>query len=108
LQDVFRALLQARQRRGAIDFDTVETQIISDDFGRILRIEPRVRNDAHRMIEESMLAANVCAADFIQRGKHPSLYRVHEGPTPEKLEILRNYLKAMGVPHQLSDDPTPS
>jgi len=55
-----------------------------------------------------MLAANVCAADFIQRGKHPSLYRVHEGPTPEKLEILRNYLKAMGVPHQLSDDPTPS
>ena len=108
LQDAFRALLQARQRRGAVDFDTVETQIISDELGRVLRIEPRVRNDAHRMIEESMLAANVCAADFIQRSKHPALFRVHEGPTPEKLEILRNYLKAMGVPHQLSDDPSPS
>ena len=108
LQDAFRALLQARRRRGAVDFDTVETQIISDDLGRVLRIEPRVRNDAHRMIEESMLAANVCAADFIQRSKHPALFRVHEGPTPEKLEILRNYLKAMGVPHQLSDDPSPS
>lgn len=108
LQDAFRALLQARQRRGAVDFDTVETQIISDDLGRVLRIEPRVRNDAHRIIEEAMLSANVCAADFIQKAKHPGLFRVHEGPTPEKLEILRNYLKAMGVPNHLSDEPTPS
>ena len=107
LQDAYRALLQARQRRGAIDFDTVETQIISDDLGRVLRIEPRVRNDAHRLIEESMLAANVCAADFIRRAKHPSLYRTHEGPTPEKLEALRQYLKALGVPHHLGDEPTP-
>jgi ribonuclease R len=108
LQDAFRALLQARQRRGAVDFDTVETQIISDDLGRVLSIEPRVRNDAHRIIEEAMLSANVCAADFIQKSKHPGLFRVHEGPTPEKLEILRNYLKAMGVPNHLSDEPTPS
>ena len=108
LQDVFRALLQARRRRGAIDFDTVETQIISDDSGRVLSIEPRVRNDAHRLIEEAMLSANVCAADFIQKAKHPGLFRVHEGPTPEKLEILRNYLKAMAVPNHLSDEPTPA
>jgi ribonuclease R len=58
---------------------------------------PRTRNDAHRLIEEAMLAANVCSADFILQSKHPGLYRVHEGPTPEKKEILRSYLKAMGV-----------
>lgn len=107
LHDAYRALLQARQRRGAIDFDTTETQIISDDLGRVLRIEPRVRNDAHRLIEEAMLAANVCTADFLQRAKHPGLYRVHEGPTPEKLEMLRQYLKLLGVPHHLGDEPTP-
>ncbi len=107
LHDVYRALLQARQRRGAIDFETTETQIISDDLGRVLRIEPRVRNDAHRLIEEAMLAANVCTADFLKRAKHPGLYRVHEGPTPEKLEALRQYLKAAGVQHHLTDDPTP-
>ena len=107
LQDVYRALLQARQRRGAIDFDTTETQIVSDELGRVLRIEPRVRNDAHRLIEEAMLAANVCTADFLQRAKHPGLYRVHEGPTPEKLELLRQYLKLVGVAHHLGDEPTP-
>jgi ribonuclease R len=107
LHDVFRALLQARTARGAVDFETTETQIICDENGRIEKIVPRIRNDAHRLIEEAMLAANVCAADFIQQGKHPGLYRVHEGPKPEKKEILRNYLKAMGVGLTIGDEPQP-
>lgn len=108
LHDVFRALLKARETRGAVDFDTTETQIVCDENGRIEKIVPRTRNDAHRLIEEAMLAANVCAADFIQEGKHPGLYRVHEGPTPEKKDILRNYLKAMGVGQTISDEPMPA
>ena len=105
LHDVYRALLASRQVRGAVDFETTETQIVCDDSGRIEKIVPRVRNDAHRLIEEAMLAANVCSADFIQQGQHPGLFRVHEGPTPEKKEILRNYLKALGIGMGLSDDP---
>ncbi|MFO1194191.1 MAG: ribonuclease R [Rhodoferax sp.] len=107
LHDAYRALLSARSRRGAVDFETVETQIVCDESGRIEKIVPRTRNDAHRLIEEAMLAANVCSADFILQSKHPGLYRVHEGPTPEKKEILRSYLKATGVGLSISDDPTP-
>jgi ribonuclease R len=107
LHEVYRTLLKARAGRGAIDFDTTETQIVCDDNGRIAKIVPRTRTEAHRLIEEAMLAANVCSADFIMRAKHPSLYRVHEGPTPEKRNILKNYLKAMGLGLSLSDDPKP-
>ena len=107
LQDVYRALLQARQVRGAVDFETTETQIICDESGRIDRIVARVRNEAHKLIEEAMLAANVCSAEFIAQSKQPGLFRVHEGPTPEKQEILRGYLKVMGVPQTISDRPTP-
>jgi ribonuclease R len=108
LHDVYRALLESRNQRGAVDFETVETQIICDDSGRIERIVPRVRNDAHRLIEEAMLAANVCSADYIQQSKHPGLFRVHEGPTPEKKDLLRNYLKAIGVPLTITEDPLPA
>jgi len=107
LADVYRALLKQRSKRGAVDFETTETQIICDEAGRIEKIVPRTRNEAHRLIEEAMLAANVCSADFIAEGKHPGLYRVHEGPTPEKKEILRGYLKAMGVGLSITDDPKP-
>ena len=107
LHDVYRALLTARNARGAVDFETTETQIVCDESGRIEKIVPRTRNDAHKLIEEAMLAANVCSAEFIAQGKQPGLFRVHEGPTPEKQETLRNYLKAMGVPHTLSDNPSP-
>ena len=108
LNDVYRSLLKAREKRGAIDFETVETQIVCDDSGRIEKIVPRTRNDAHRLIEEAMLAANVCAADFILRSKHPALYRVHEGPTPEKKTLLQNYLKALGIGLSIGDEPTPA
>jgi ribonuclease R len=90
---VFKALLAARQKRGAIDFETVETQMIFDANGKIERIVPVKRNDAHRLIEECMLAANVSASDFLEKNDQPALYRVHEGPTPEKLESLRSMLK---------------
>ena len=108
LHDVYRALLSARNKRGAVDFETVETQIVCDESGRIEKIIPRTRNDAHKLIEEAMLAANVCSADFISQSKHPGLFRVHEGPTPEKKEILRSYLKATGVGLSITDDPKPA
>jgi len=107
LHDVYQALLKSRQRRGAVDFETVETQIICDAGGRIEKIMPRSRNDAHKIIEEAMLAANVCSADFIANNKQHGLYRVHEHPSAEKVEVLRNYLKVMGVGGSLSDRPTP-
>jgi ribonuclease R len=107
LHDVYGALLKARSERGAVDFETTETQILCDEAGRIEKIVARTRNDAHRLIEEAMLAANVCSADFIAQSEHQGLYRVHEGPTPEKKELLRNYLKATGVGLSISDNPTP-
>jgi ribonuclease R len=107
LYEVYRALLKSRGKRGAVDFETTETQIVCDENGRIAKIVPRVRTEAHRLIEEAMLAANVCSAEFIERAKHPALYRVHEGPTPEKRQILRNYIKALGIGVSLSEDPTP-
>ena len=108
LHDVYRALLRSRIKRGAIDFETVETQILCDENGHIDKIVPRTRNEAHRLIEESMLAANVCSADFIARAKHPALYRVHEGPTPEKKTLLQNYLRALGLGLSIGDDPKPA
>jgi len=107
LHDVYQALLKERGVRGAVDFETTETQIVCDEVGRIEKIVPRTRNVAHRLIEEAMLAANVCSADFISQSKHVGLFRVHEGPTPEKKEMLRNYLKLAGVGMTISDDPEP-
>ena len=107
LHDVYGALLKARRERGAVDFETTETQIVCDEAGHIDKIVPRTRNEAHRLIEEAMLAANVCAADFIAQSQQHGLFRVHEGPTPEKKEILRNYLKAIGAGLSISDNPVP-
>ncbi|WP_087497026.1 ribonuclease R [Curvibacter sp. AEP1-3] len=107
LHGVYQALLKSRHKRGAVDFETTETQIVCDENGRIEKIVPRTRNTAHRLIEEAMLAANVCSADFIAQNKHQGLFRVHEGPTPEKQEMLRNYLKASGIGMSISDKPAP-
>ena len=106
LNGVFQALLQARQARGAIDFETTETYIVCNAAGKIEQILPRVRNDAHRIIEECMLAANVCAADLLLRHKHPALYRVHAAPTKEKLTQLRTFLKQLGLHLAGGDTPT--
>jgi ribonuclease R len=105
LNRVFKLLLDARQERGAIDFETIETQIVFDDKGKIERIVPVRRNDAHRLIEECMLAANVATSDFLLKKKQPMLYRVHEGPTPEKLTALREFLKGFGLTLSGGDTP---
>ena len=97
LNGVFQALLGARQVRGAIDFETTETYIVCNAMGKIEKIIPRTRNDAHRLIEECMLAANVCAADLLIRHKHPGTFRIHATPTEEKLNQLRTFLKMTGL-----------
>jgi ribonuclease R len=97
LNGVFQALLGARQLRGAIDFETTETYIVCNAMGKIEKIIPRTRNDAHRLIEECMLAANVCAADLLIRHKHPGTFRIHATPTEEKLNQLRTFLKMTGL-----------
>ncbi|MGH1360969.1 MAG: ribonuclease R [Burkholderiaceae bacterium] len=107
LHDLYRVFAAARAQRGALEFDSVETRIECDAAGRIERIVPATRNDAHRLIEECMLAANVCAADFIKKHKHLALFRVHEGPTPEKLKQLKTFLKNVGLSLGGGEDPTP-
>ena len=104
--ELYRQLAKARKERGAIDFETVETKIVCNPLGRIERIEPMIRNDAHKLIEEFMLAANTCAADFMQRHRRQGLYRVHEGPTPEKLQRLRDFLRTLGLHLEGGDEPT--
>ncbi|MFM0490300.1 ribonuclease R, partial [Paraburkholderia graminis] len=105
LYGVYKALFAARQKRGAIDFDTTETYIVCNAQGKIEQIVPRTRNEAHKLIEECMLAANVCAADLLKRNKHPGLFRVHAGPTAEKLENLRTFLRGMGLTLGGNDKP---
>ena len=107
LYALYQIQLKAREARGAMEFETTETYIVSDEQGKIKEILPRTRNDAHRLIEECMLAANVCAAEFIAQCERPSLYRIHEGPTPEKLEALRRNLTLAGLRMDGGDKPTP-
>ncbi|PPC95376.1 MAG: ribonuclease R [Methylotenera sp.] len=96
LYSVYQLMLTQREKRGAIEFESSETIMVFNDQGKIDRIEPSTRNEAHKLIEECMLAANVCAADFLHSNEHPALYRIHEGPTPEKLELLRAFMGEFG------------
>lgn len=98
LYSLYKAFRGARERRGAIDFDTVETQIVCDPTdGHVTSIQRRDHNDAHRLVEECMLAANVCAADFIERKKAMCLYRVHDAPSEDRLTTLRATLAAFDL-----------
>jgi len=97
LDKLFRSLLKARAKRGAIDFGSTESQMLFDDQGKIKAIIKVERNDAHRIIEECMLAANVCASDYLSENKQPALYRVHEGPTTEKLAALQSFMAEFGL-----------
>ena len=105
LDKLFRVLLKARAKRGAIDFETTETRMIFNEEGKIDRIVPESRNDAHRIIEECMLAANVCASEFLASREHPALYRVHEGPSADKLKQLRSFMGEFGLQLTGGDDP---
>jgi ribonuclease R len=107
LYDVYKALAQERSRRGAIDFETVETRMVFDANGKIERIVPEPRNEAHRLIEECMLAANVCAGNFLSERKHPVLYRVHDVPAPEKVAALRDFLAELGLALPGGEKPAP-
>jgi ribonuclease R len=108
LNAVFQTLLAARNKRGAIDFEGNETMMIFDEGGKIERIVKTVRNDAHRLIEECMLAANVCAANYLVDHEHVTLFRVHEGPSEEKLVALRAMLKDFGLQLMGAKKPKPS
>lgn len=107
LYQLFQVLHKKRQQRGAIEFETTETKMIFNDNCKIEKIEPLIRNDAHKLIEECMLAANVCAADLLLKHKHTALFRNHVKPTPEKLSALRQQLALLGLQLNGADNPTP-
>ena len=107
LYKLFKIMHAKRQKRGAMEFETFETKMIFDDNGKIERIEPVHRNDAHKLIEECMLLANVCAADFLLTNKQAALYRNHAGPTPEKLTTLREQLALLGLSLGGGENPQP-
>ena len=106
LHTLYKVLLAARERRGAIDFDTVELALQFDPNGKIMAIVPAPRNDAHKLIEECMLAANVCAADYLAKHEQPALYRIHEGPPPDKLAVLREFLAGSALTLTGGDEPS--
>jgi ribonuclease R len=97
LYSLYKAFRKLREQRGAIDFETTETRIVFGADRKIERIVPVLRNDAHKIIEECMIAANVCTARFLNRHKLPTLYRVHEGPQADKLTYLREFLGELGL-----------
>src|SRR5690606_22412736 len=107
LHTLYKALRSARDERGAIDFETVETRVIYGVDRKIEKIVPVVRNDAHKLIEECMLAANVATAKRLDKLGIPALYRVHAGPNPEKLKALRAFLGELGLNLSGGDKPNP-
>ncbi|MBR6026269.1 MAG: ribonuclease R [Neisseriaceae bacterium] len=107
LYNLFKVLLKKRQQRGAMDFDSIETRMIFGDNGKIEKIVPSERNDAHRIIEECMLVANVCAADLLYKNQSPTLYRVHEPPHEDKLNTLREQLSLLGLYLSGKTNPSP-
>jgi ribonuclease R len=97
LYDAFRALLAARQARGTLDLDLPERRVVLDDAGHVLSVHPRPRLDSHRLIEEFMVLANVCAAEELERLHVPCMYRVHAPPSAEKLDALRDFLRGFEI-----------
>jgi ribonuclease R len=108
LYQLYSILKAAREKRGALEFETMETRVIFDENRRIAQIVPVQRNNAHRLIEECMLAANVCAANFLLKHKMPALYRNHAGPTAEKLVDLKGFLGELGLSLKGGEKPEPT
>ena len=107
LHDMYQALVKARQQRGAIEFETIESKFIFNALGRIERIEPVVRNDAHKIIEECMILANIASANFMEKHQEPALYRIHAVPSEEKLTAFRSFLAECGLSLSGGNKPTP-
>lgn len=97
LHNMYQALIEARHQRGAIDFETIESKFVFNEMGRIERIEPVVRNDAHKIIEECMILANIAAANFVEKHLEPALFRIHSGPSEEKITAFRAFLNECGL-----------
>ncbi|MCT8785882.1 ribonuclease R [Glaesserella parasuis] len=97
LHAMYKVLLNTRHQRGAIEFETVENQFIFNPQGRIERIEPVIRNDAHKIIEECMILANIASARFVEEANEPALFRIHAQPSEEKLTSFRTFLKECGL-----------
>ena len=108
LHDMYQALVKARQQRGAIEFETIESKFIFNALGRIERIEPAVRNDAHKIIEECMILANIASANFMEKHQEPALYRIHAVPSEEKLTAFRSFLAECGLSLSGGNKPTPT
>ena len=108
LHELFKVLKKYRAASGSIEFETVETRIALDAGGAVREIVPVERNDAHRMIEECMLCANVAAARLLLESGMPALYRVHQGPDEEKLANLREYLRGLGLTLKGGGEPRPA
>ena len=107
LYALYKVLHSSRQQRGALDFESTETRIIFSEKKKIKEIIPVERNDAHRLIEECMLCANVCSAEFLLQAKLPALYRVHEGPNEEKVTKLYDFMRGIGIGLARKKKPTP-
>ncbi|WP_303291439.1 ribonuclease R [Marinobacter sp. SS5-14b] len=106
LYELYKLLRRARTERGAIDFETTETKVVFDANRKIEEIVPVHRNDAHKIVEECMLCANVATARFLKKHKVPALYRVHNGPSEERLGNLRLFLSELGLQLGGGDAPT--
>lgn len=107
LHDMYQALVKARRQRGAIEFEIIESKFIFNALGRIERIEPVVRNDAHKIIEECMILANIASANFMEKHQEPALYRIHAVPSEEKLTAFRSFLAECGLSLSGGNKPTP-
>ncbi|WP_126455844.1 ribonuclease R [Sulfuriflexus mobilis] len=107
LYALYKVLRVSRETRGAIDFETTETRIVFGEERKIERITPVVRNDAHKLIEECMISANIAAAAFLSKHKMPALYRVHEGPETDRLSDLHEFLRELGLSLEGGSDPEP-
>jgi len=108
LNNLYEALAKARAARGTVAFDTQETRFLFDEGQKIERIVPTVRNRAHVIVEECMIAANVSAARFVLKHKRGALFRVHAPPSMEKIQTLRDFLATRGIPLGGGDDPQPA
>ncbi|MBC8494103.1 MAG: ribonuclease R [Candidatus Thioglobus sp.] len=105
LYDLYKVLKAARTKRGVMDFDRIESQILFNDNGKIDNIIARSRNDAHKLIEECMLMANQATAKFLGENREDFLYRIHPKPTAEKIEVTRQFLTAVGLTLEGGDQP---
>ncbi|MGR8950309.1 MAG: ribonuclease R [Gammaproteobacteria bacterium] len=107
LTELYHLLDKNRAQRGALEIETAEPLFIFNDEKKIERVESRERNDAHKIIEECMIAANVAAAETLSEDEYPAIYRNHDKPDSEKLEALRQFLADLGLPAKFSEPPTP-